>query len=65
MCAAVVHRTPTTEAADLAYRGVDSGVLNSAEPGWTAVGVALLVPLAASTGPDAAIKFCRDQSCRA
>ena len=51
--AASVASTQTgTDAADPAYRGVTSGVLNSAAQVGTAVGVALLVPLAAATaGP--------------
>jgi MFS family permease len=51
--AASVASTQTgTDAADPAYRGVTSGVLNSAAQVGTAVGVALLVPLAAAVaGP--------------
>jgi hypothetical protein len=51
--AASVASTQTgTDAADPAYRGVTSGVLNSAPQVGTAVGVALLVPLAAAAaGP--------------
>jgi len=51
--AASVASTQTgTDAADPAYRGVASGVLNSAAQVGTAVGVALLVPLAAAAaGP--------------
>ena len=43
-----------TNAADPEYRGVVSGVLNSAAQVGTAVGVALLLPLAASAGLDMA-----------
>jgi len=51
--AASVASTQTgTDAADPAYRGVASGVLNSAAQVGTAVGVALLVPLVAvAAGP--------------
>ena len=49
--AASVASTETgTTAADPAYRGVASGVLNSAAQVGTAVGVALLLPLAAAIG---------------
>jgi len=41
-----------TDAADPAYRGVASGVLNSAAQVGTAVGVALLLPLATAVGLD-------------
>jgi EmrB/QacA subfamily drug resistance transporter len=52
--AASVASTQTgTDAADPAYRGVASGVLNSAAQVGTAVGVALLVPLAAATASPA------------
>jgi MFS family permease len=48
--AASVASTQTgTDAADPAYRGVTSGVLNSAAQVGTAVGVAHLVPLATAT----------------
>ena len=51
--AASVASTQTgTDAADAAYRGVASGVLNSAAQVGTAVGVALLLPLAAAIGLD-------------
>jgi MFS family permease len=51
--AASVASTQTgTEAADSAHRGVVSGVLNSAAQVGTAVGVALLLPLAATIGLD-------------
>ena len=51
--AASVASTQTgTEAADAAYRGVASGVLNSAAQVGTAVGVALLLPLATAIGLD-------------
>jgi EmrB/QacA subfamily drug resistance transporter len=51
--AASVASTQTgTDAADPAYRGVTSGVLNSAAQVGTAVGVALLLPLAAAIGLD-------------
>ena len=50
--ASVASTQTGTDAADPAYRGVTSGVLNSAAQVGTAVGVALLVPLAAATaGP--------------
>jgi EmrB/QacA subfamily drug resistance transporter len=49
--AASVASTQTgTDAADPTYRGVASGVLNSAAQVGTAVGVALLLPLAAAVG---------------
>jgi predicted MFS family arabinose efflux permease len=52
LAAASVASTQTgTDAAEPAYRGVTSGVLNSAAQVGTAVGVALLVPLAAAAGP--------------
>jgi MFS family permease len=52
--AASVASTQTgTDAADPAYRGVASGVLNSAAQAGTAVGVALLVPLAAAAADPA------------
>jgi EmrB/QacA subfamily drug resistance transporter len=51
--AASVASTQTgTDAADPAYRGVASGLLNSAAQVGTAVGVALLLPLAAAIGLD-------------
>lgn len=51
--AASVASTQTgTDAADPEYRGVVSGVLNSAAQVGTAVGVALLLPLAAAIGLD-------------
>jgi EmrB/QacA subfamily drug resistance transporter len=50
--ASVASTQTGTDAADPAYRGVTSGVLNSAAQVGTAVGVALLVPLAAAAaGP--------------
>jgi EmrB/QacA subfamily drug resistance transporter len=48
--ASVASTQTGTDAADPAYRGVASGVLNSAAQVGTAVGVALLVPLATATG---------------
>ena len=48
--ASVASTQTGTDAAEPAYRGVASGVLNSAAQVGTAVGVALLVPLAAATG---------------
>jgi MFS family permease len=48
--ASVASTQTGTAAANPAYRGVASGVLNSAAQVGTAVGVALLVPLAAATG---------------
>jgi MFS family permease len=50
--ASVASTQTGTDAADPAYRGVASGVLNSAAQVGTAVGVALLLPLAASIGLD-------------
>jgi len=50
--ASVASTQTGTEAADPGYRGVASGVLNSAAQIGTAVGVALLLPLAASAGLD-------------
>jgi MFS family permease len=50
--AAVASTQTGTNAADPEYRGVVSGVLNSAAQVGTAVGVALLLPLAASAGLD-------------
>ncbi|HLM23063.1 MAG TPA: MFS transporter, partial [Propionibacteriaceae bacterium] len=47
--ASVASTQTGTDAADPAYRGVTSGVLNSAAQVGTAVGVALLVPIAAAT----------------
>jgi EmrB/QacA subfamily drug resistance transporter len=47
--ASVASTQTGTEAANPAYRGVASGVLNSAAQVGTAAGVALLVPLAAAT----------------
>ncbi len=50
--ASVASTQTGTDAADPAYRGVTSGLLNSAAQVGTAVGVALLVPIAAaSAGP--------------
>ena len=49
--ASVASTQTGTDAADAAYRGVASGVLNSAAQVGTAVGVALLIPLAAAAGP--------------
>jgi EmrB/QacA subfamily drug resistance transporter len=48
--ASVASTQTGTDAAEPAYRGVTSGVLNSAAQVGTAVGVALLVPLARATG---------------
>jgi len=48
--ASVASTQTGTDAAEAAYRGVASGVLNSAAQVGTAVGVALLVPLATATG---------------
>jgi EmrB/QacA subfamily drug resistance transporter len=48
--ASVASTQTGTDAANPAYRGVASGVLNSAAQVGTATGVALLVPLAAATG---------------
>ena len=48
--AAVASTQTGTDAAEPAYRGVTSGVLNSAAQVGTAVGVALLIPLATATG---------------
>jgi MFS family permease len=48
--ASVASTETGTEAAEPAYRGVASGVLNSAAQVGTAVGVALLLPLAATIG---------------
>jgi MFS family permease len=50
--ASVASTQTGTDAADPGYRGVVSGVLNSAAQVGTAVGVALLLPLAASAGLD-------------
>jgi MFS family permease len=50
--ASVASTQTGTEAADPAFRGVASGVLNSAAQVGTAVGVALLLPLAAAAGLD-------------
>jgi len=50
--ASVASTQTGTNAADPEYRGVVSGVLNSAAQVGTAVGVALLLPLAASAGLD-------------
>ena len=47
--ASVASTQTGTEAANPAYLGVASGVLNSAAQVGTATGVALLVPLAAAT----------------
>ena len=47
--ASVASTQTGTDAANPAYRGVASGVLNSAAQVGTATGVALLVPLAAAT----------------
>jgi EmrB/QacA subfamily drug resistance transporter len=47
--AAVASTQTGTECAEPAYRGVTSGVLNSAAQVGTAVGVALLIPLATAT----------------
>ncbi len=47
--AAVASTQTGTDAAEPAYRGVTSGVLNSAAQVGTAVGVALLIPLATAT----------------
>ncbi len=50
--ASVASTQTGTDAADPAYRGVASGLLNSAAQVGTAVGVALLVPIAAAAaGP--------------
>jgi EmrB/QacA subfamily drug resistance transporter len=48
--ASVASTQTGTDAADPKYRGVASGVLNSAAQIGTAVGVAVLLPLAAATG---------------
>jgi EmrB/QacA subfamily drug resistance transporter len=48
--ASVASTQTGTDAADSAYRGVASGVLNSAAQVGTAVGVAFLLPLAAAVG---------------
>ena len=48
--ASVASTQTGTDAAEPAYRGIASGVLNSAAQVGTAAGVALLVPLAAATG---------------
>jgi MFS family permease len=48
--ASVASTQTGTDAAEAAYRGVASGVLNSAAQVGTAVGVALLVPLATASG---------------
>jgi MFS family permease len=48
--ASVASTQTGTDNAEPAYRGVISGVLNSAAQVGTAVGVALLVPLATGTG---------------
>src|SRR4029453_13499432 len=48
--ASVASTQTGTDAAEAAYRGVASGVLNSAAQVGTAVGVALLVPPATATG---------------
>ena len=48
--ASVASTQTGTDAADPVYRGVTSGVLNSAAQVGTAVGVALLVPLATTSG---------------
>jgi MFS family permease len=48
--ASVASTQTGTDAAEPALRGVASGVLNSAAQVGTAVGVALLVPLATATG---------------
>jgi MFS family permease len=50
--ASVASTQTGTDATDAAYRGVVSGVLNSAAQVGTAVGVALLLPLAATRGLD-------------
>jgi hypothetical protein len=50
--ASVASTQTGTDAADPAYRGVASGVLNSAAQVGTAVGVALLLPLATVVGLD-------------
>jgi EmrB/QacA subfamily drug resistance transporter len=50
--ASVASTQTGTDAANPEYRGVASGVLNSAAQVGTAVGVALLLPLAASIGLD-------------
>jgi MFS family permease len=51
--ASVASTQTGTDAADPGYRGVASGVLNSAAQVGTATGVALLVPLAAATASSA------------
>ena len=48
--ASVASTQTGTDSAEPAYRGVAAGVLNSAAQVGTAVGVALLVPLATATG---------------
>jgi EmrB/QacA subfamily drug resistance transporter len=48
--ASVASTQTGTDAAEPAHRGVTSGLLNSAAQVGTAVGVALLVPLATATG---------------
>jgi MFS family permease len=48
--ASVASTQTGTDAAEPAYRGIASGVLNSAAQVGTAAGVALLVPLATATG---------------
>ena len=48
--ASVASTQTGTETAEPAFRGVASGLLNSAAQVGTAVGVALLVPLATATG---------------
>jgi MFS family permease len=48
--ASVASTQTGTDAAEPAFRGVASGLLNSAAQVGTAVGVALLVPLATATG---------------
>jgi EmrB/QacA subfamily drug resistance transporter len=50
--ASVASTQTGTDAADSAYRGVASGVLNSAAQVGTAIGVALLLPVAAAVGLD-------------
>ena len=55
--ASVASTQTGTDAANPAYRGVASGVLNSAAQVGTAIGVALLVPLAAATGSSAMTSY--------
>jgi MFS family permease len=50
--ASVASTQTGTDAAEPAYRGVASGLLNSAAQAGAAVGVALLLPLAAAVGLD-------------